>query len=94
MKTAWPILLGLICILELSSCATFNMLNSDLPLPQRMFIYSGTRTRLDWAAITNNEASLKRFKVEPPCEPLIDLPFSFALDSIFLPKSIYAEIFH
>jgi uncharacterized protein YceK len=22
------------------------------------------------------------------------LPFSFALDSIFLPKSIYAEIFH
>jgi uncharacterized protein YceK len=92
MKKVGVILLGIICIVELSACATFNMLNSDLPLPQRLFIYSGTR--LDWAAITNNEAALKRFKVDPPCEPLIDLPFSFALDSILLPNSIYAEIFH
>jgi len=83
---------ALICLVGLSACATFNALNSELPLNRRMFIYSGTR--LDWYAITNNEVALKRIKVTPPCEPLLDLPFSFALDSILLPRSIYAEIFH
>ena len=74
----------LVCLVELPACATFNALNSDLPLYRRMFIYSGTR--LDWYAITKNEAALKRIKVAVPCEPLLDLPFSFAMDSILLPK--------
>lgn len=85
-------LLGILCIAQLSACATFNTLNSDLPLNRRNFVYSGTR--LDWYAITNNKAELMKIKVTPPYEPFVDLLFSFALDSILLPKAIYAEFFH
>lgn len=86
------IVCGSICIISLSGCATFKTLNADLPLAQRMFIYTGTR--LDWAALAKNEVALRKFKVEPPSYPLADLPLSFALDSLFLPLAIYAEIFH
>ncbi len=81
-----------ICMIELSGCATFSTLNTDLPLNQRMFVYSGTR--LDWSALTNNDAALRKIKVAPPHYPLVDLPLSFALDSLFLPLTFYAEIFH
>ncbi|MGZ8226745.1 MAG: YceK/YidQ family lipoprotein [Methylococcaceae bacterium] len=57
-----------------------------------MFIYSGTR--LDWAALVKNDVALRKFKVEPPCYPLADLPLSFALDTLFLPLAVCAEIFH
>ncbi|MGZ8916382.1 MAG: YceK/YidQ family lipoprotein [Methylobacter sp.] len=57
-----------------------------------MFIYSGTR--LDWAALTKNEVALRKYKIEPPRYPLVDLPLSFALDSMFLPLAVWAEIFH
>jgi uncharacterized protein YceK len=83
---------GSICIIGLSGCATFKTLDTDLPLNQRMFIYSGTR--LDWSAVTNNEIALRKMKVSPPRFPFVDLPFSFALDSLFLPLTIYAVIFH
>lgn len=86
------IVLGGICIIELAGCATFKTLDADLPLAQRMFIYSGTR--LDWAALTKNDVALRKYKVEPPSYPLVDLPLSFALDSLFLPLSVGAEIFH
>ncbi len=76
----------------LSGCATFTTLDTDLPLNERMFVYSGTR--LDWATLTNNQAGLKRIKVEPPRYPLVDLPFSFALDSVFFPLAVCTEIFH
>ncbi|MGZ8918898.1 MAG: YceK/YidQ family lipoprotein [Methylobacter sp.] len=57
-----------------------------------MFIYSGTR--LDWAALVKNDVALRKFKAEPPCYPLVDLPLSFALDTLFLPLAVCAEIFH
>lgn len=78
----------------LSGCATFKSLGVDAPLPlyERIFIYSGTR--LDWAAIAKNDADLSKLKATPPCYPLVDLPLSFALDSIFLPLTVSAEIFH
>jgi uncharacterized protein YceK len=79
-------------ILALSGCATFKTLDTDLPLNERMFVYSGTR--LDWSALTENQPSLKKIKVTPPRYPLIDLPLSLTLDSIFLPLSVCAEIFH
>jgi len=79
-------------MVALSSCATFRTLDTDLPLNERLFVYSGTR--LDWATLTANQAALKRIKVEPPRYPLVDLPLSFALDSIFFPLAICAEIFH
>jgi len=78
----------------LSSCATFKSINvaAHLPLYERTLIYSGTR--LDWAAITKNDAAISKLKATPPSYPLVDLPFSFALDSILLPLSVSAEIFH
>jgi uncharacterized protein YceK len=55
-------------------------------------MYSGTR--LDWAALENDNATIRKFKAEPPSHPLVDLPLSFAMDSVFLPLAISAEIFH
>jgi uncharacterized protein YceK len=92
VKKARQIFSGLILIMALSGCATFSALSSDQPLNNRLFIYSGVR--LDWFALTNNEAELRKIKVSPPDLPLVDLPFSFALDTLLLPKSIVAEIFH
>jgi uncharacterized protein YceK len=83
---------GGVCMTILTGCATFKTLDADVPLYERVFIYSGTR--LDWAAIANNDAALSKFKAAPPCYPLVDLPFSFVLDSVFLPLSVSAEIFH
>jgi uncharacterized protein YceK len=76
----------------LTGCATFKTLETDIPLYERVFIYSGTR--LDWAAIARNDVALSRFKVIPPRYPLVDLPLSFALDSFFLPLTVPAELFH
>ncbi len=83
--------IGSVCIIILSGCATFKTLDTDLPLNQRMFIYSGTR--LDWSAITENHVALKKMKITPPQYPLLDLPLSFALDSVFFPLSVFAVIF-
>jgi uncharacterized protein YceK len=85
---------GSICIMALSGCATFKSLDmaAHLPLYERILIYSGTR--LDWAAIARNDAALSKLKATPPCYPIIDLPLSFALDSIFLPLTASAAIFH
>jgi uncharacterized protein YceK len=44
--------------------------------------------------MTANNAALKKIKVTPPRYPLVDLPFSFALDSAFFPLAVIAEIFH
>ena len=78
----------------LSGCATFKSINvaAHLPLYERILIYSGTR--LDWAAITKNDAAISKLKATPPSYPLVDLPFSFSFDSILLPLSVSAEIFH
>ena len=80
-----------ICITGLSGCATFKTLDTDLPLDQRLFVYSGTR--LDCAAIVENDVALRKFKVAPPRYPIVDLPLSFALDSLFLPLAMLSEIF-
>ncbi|NOT12787.1 MAG: YceK/YidQ family lipoprotein [Methylococcaceae bacterium] len=92
MKQFKQFVYGSICIIGVSGCATFKTLDTDLPLNQRLFVYSGTR--LDWSALTKNDAALEKIKVAPPGYPLLDLPFSFTLDSLFLPVSVYAEIFH
>ncbi len=86
------IVCGAICTLVLSGCATFKSLNAEVPLYERVFVYSGTR--LDWAGLENDDVTIRKFKAEPPSYPLVDLPFSFALDSLFLPLAISAEIFH
>ena len=92
VKTFKQLVYAGIFIVGLSGCATFKTLDADFPLDERLFIYSGTR--LDWAALEKNDAALRKFKVAPPRYPLVDLPLSFALDSMFLPLAICAEIFH
>ncbi|WNB76757.1 YceK/YidQ family lipoprotein [Methylomonas koyamae] len=79
-------------VLGLSGCATFKSLDAEAPLFERIFIYSGTR--LDWAALKNDEITIRKFHTDPPDCPAVDLPFSLALDSLFLPLAISAEIFH
>ena len=86
------IVCGAICIIGLSGCATFKSLDADVPLFERIFVYSGTR--LDWAALEYDDVTIRKFNTEPPSYPFVDLPFSFALDSLFLPLAISAEIFH
>jgi uncharacterized protein YceK len=92
VKTFKQAVYAAVCVIGLSGCATFNTLDARLPLDQRMFIYSGTR--LDWAALAKNDVALRKFKVTPPRFPLVDFPVSFALDSLFLPIAVCAEIFH
>lgn len=92
VKTFKQLVYAGIFIVGLSGCATFKTLDADFPLDERLFIYSGTR--LDWAALEKNDAALRKFKVVPPRYPLVDLPLSFTLDSMFLPLAICAEIFH
>ncbi len=86
------IICGAACFIALSGCATFKSLNAEVPLFERIFVYSGTR--LDWAALEDNDVAIRKFNTAPPGYPLVDLPFSFALDSLFLPLAVSAEIFH
>lgn len=81
-----------IFVLGLSGCATFKSLDAEVPLFERIFVYSGTR--LDWATLEHDEVTIRKFNTASPGYPLLDLPFSFALDSLFLPLAISAEIFH
>ncbi|MDT4329076.1 YceK/YidQ family lipoprotein [Methylomonas sp. MV1] len=92
MKTFENIVICVFCSMGLSGCATFKSLNAEVPLYERVFIYCGTR--LDWAALENDNATIRKLKTEAPRYPLVDLPFSFAMDSVFLPLAISAEIFH
>ncbi len=92
MQTLIKIYISAICTTLLTGCATFKSLDADVPLAQRIFIYSGTR--LDWAALENNDVAIRKFNTAPPSLPLVDLPFSFALDTLFLPLAVSAEIFH
>ena len=84
--------IGYLLSLALSGCATFKTLEAKQPVYEKIFFYSGTR--LNWATLTNNDVAIRKFNVTPPEYPLLDLPFSFALDSFFLPLSACAEIFH
>jgi uncharacterized protein YceK len=92
LKTFKKIIFAAFFIIGLSGCATFKSLDADVPLFERIFIYSGTR--LDWAALENDDMTIRKFNTEPPSYPLVDLPFSFAMDSVFLPLAVSAEIFH
>jgi uncharacterized protein YceK len=76
--------------LSLGGCATFRTLSTFDP--ERPMIYSGTR--LDWNVTVGDESWPRKFGVEPPRYPMLDLPFSFVLDTVMLPATINAEIFH
>ena len=74
-------LVWLVVALWVSGCATVTSIDSaehGTPL-----VYSGTR--LDLAAIADDESGLRKFKTPPPAYPWLDLPFSLAADTVILP---------
>lgn len=85
MSRALCLLLG---VVALSGCATFNTL--DAAKPNKPLIYSGTR--LDWYTLHGGCCPRDRFGAEPPTYPLLDLPFSFVLDTVALPATVCAEL--
>jgi hypothetical protein len=38
---------------------------------------------LDWAALDNSNTTISKFNTTPQRYPLVDLPLSFAMDSLF-----------
>jgi len=76
-------LVWLVMTLWVSGCATVTSIDSaehGTPL-----VYSGTR--LDLAAIADDESDLRKFKTSPPGYPWLDLPFSMVADTFMLPLS-------
>ena len=77
--------LGLSLTLVLAGCGTFR--SHDGPRADAPRIYSGVR--LDLAALRGNAAYIERYKLTPPSYPVVDLPFSFAFDSLLLPLALF-----
>lgn len=73
----------------LSGCGTVSSmthLGRDTPL-----IYGGTR--MDAAAMANDQQTLAKFGVQPPPHPAADLPFSIVGDTLFLPGVLLVAAF-
>ena len=70
-------------IVSASGCATYRTLDAAGANGPKFF--SGTRQ--DMYAINNDNVGLKKFKVDPPKYPLLDLPASFILDLIVSPAT-------
>jgi len=77
-------------VLLLSGCATYKTISVAKYGSSSPRIYSGTR--LDIHAIADNHYELKRFGVAPPQYPMLDLPVSFALDTLILPMTASSVI--
>jgi len=77
-------------VLLLSGCATYKTISVAKYGSSSPRIYSGTR--LDIHAISDNHYELKKFGVAPPKYPMLDLPVSFALDTLILPMTASSVI--
>jgi uncharacterized protein YceK len=76
-------LVWLVAAFWVGGCATVTSIDSaehGTPL-----VYSGTR--LDLAAVADDESGLRKFKTVPPASPWLDLPFSLIADTFILPLS-------
>jgi len=83
-KNTIYILILLSLMITSSGCATYKTLdNVTFNSPK---VFSGTR--LDLHAINKNKVALKKFKVNPPEYPLLDLPGSFVLDVVAAPATL------
>lgn len=84
MKILESTILALVAILVLSitaGCATYRTISvAESGSPK---VYSGTR--LDMNALRHDDVGSSKFKANPPQHPLIDLPFSFVLDTVIFP---------
>jgi uncharacterized protein YceK len=81
-------LLVLLAASLLGGCATVRTL--DAAKPGAPIIYSGTR--LDWYSLNGGCCPLQRFGAIAPRHAALDLPASFALDTVLLPLAVAAEL--
>ena len=74
-----------------SGCAAMSV--SDNAHRGSPKFYGGTK--LDVAALRNDEATLDefgRYGIHPPANPALDLPLSFALDTVLLPFATWYAV--
>jgi uncharacterized protein YceK len=86
IKATWA---WFVAALWLGGCATATSMESTehgTPL-----VYCGTR--LDLAAVANDERGLQQFRTLPPAIPWLDLPFSLLADTAILPLALGAAGF-
>ncbi len=76
--------------LLMNGCATYKTISVAKYGSSSPRIYSGTR--LDIYAISDNHYELKKFGVAPPKYPMLDLPVSFAVDTLILPMTASSVI--
>ena len=94
VKNALTALIATVALSTVSGCATVQtMSKAELGSPK---VYSGTRLNIN--AIRHDVSGVSKFKVEQPQYPLIDLPFSFVLDTVILfpitlPAAAYEAVF-
>ena len=72
-------------VLLSTGCATYKTISVAKYGSSSPRVYSGTR--LNFHAISDNRYALKKFDVAPPEYPILDLPTSFALDTLLLPMT-------
>jgi uncharacterized protein YceK len=75
------ILIAALVALSSTGCATYTTISAADARTAKVF--SGTR--LDAAAIAGVPAHTQKFKAPPPAYPVLDIPFSFALDVAIFP---------
>ena len=84
------ILLAVVVIQFQTGCAAYRTI-SDADA-ETAKVLSGTR--LDIKAIQGDMLPTKLFKSKPPSSPILDLPFSFALDILLLPLTTSAVVYY
>lgn len=72
-------------LLLFNGCATYKTISAVKYGSSSPRIYSGTRLNIH--AILDNRYAMKKFDVAPPEYPILDLPASFALDTLMLPMT-------
>ncbi|MDR4516961.1 MAG: YceK/YidQ family lipoprotein [Nitrosomonas sp.] len=83
------ILSGAVIVLS-TGCATYQTISVAKHGTSSPRVYSGTRLNIH--TITGNRYAQKKFKIAPPKYPLLDLPASFALDTLILPMTASSVI--
>ena len=88
MRCGVALVVALQVVVALSGCATVSTIQrAD---EHTVKVFSGTRQ--DLRAIGGETAENARYRAPPPPYPLLDLPFSFALDVLVLPLTLPAAV--
>ena len=83
-------LIALLLVLSsFTGCATYRSIEATQPGSPK--VYSGTRMNI--AALRQDDGALQRFHAEAPAYPALDLPFSLVLDTVMFPLTWSRVIF-